>query len=342
VEAGKVIAVEYPDAIDGDDGLIRLRLQLDKKFEERLFADASASIVNKGLLGTSYIAIAPGKPAAGLLASKTIYAKSQPDLAEVTAKLASVAGRVDNILKEIEQGEGTAAKLLRDDALYTDVKQLTSDTRRLIGNTDDAVTSLHADGRQTMASAQKALDGMNATLTAVQGEVAGLKDIVRTSKEAITAIKQDAEAVKSLPIVRNYVTDEVKMLVRPNCSKERLVYWPDHLFEPGKAILTAEGRKHIGDVAAWLRGRKDKGSDVVVATFADPQDKSETAASARELTKKRSEAAVNLLKEYGVAKMGTFTSRKVTPIGFGFEPTPVVEKEELYASRVEIILFVPK
>src|SRR5262249_13030242 len=99
VEAGKVVAVEYPDAAEGEDGMIRLRLQLDKKFEERLFADASASIVSKGLLGTSYIAVTPGKPAAGPLTSKVIHSQPQPDLAEVTAKLAAVANRVDSILK---------------------------------------------------------------------------------------------------------------------------------------------------------------------------------------------------------------------------------------------------
>ena len=46
-------------------------------------------------------------------------------------------------------------------------------------------------------------------------------------------------------------------------------------------------------------------------------------------------------RERGVHKMGYVTRRKVTPVGFGFDPSPVAEKD-LAASRVEVILFVPR
>jgi phospholipid/cholesterol/gamma-HCH transport system substrate-binding protein len=341
VEAGKVVAVEYPEE-DGDEGMIRLRLRLDKKFEERLFADASAAVVSKGLLGTSFVTIHPGKPSAGPLASKVIRARQQPDLAEVTARLASVATRMDNVLREVEQGNGTAGKLLKDESLYTDLKQTAAEARRLLQNTDESVTALREDARDTMTAAQKAIEGVNESLGVVRKEVAGVKDVVRTSKDAVTSIKQNADAIKAMPIVRNYVTDEVKVLVRPNCMKDRVIYTAEDLFEPGKAVLTGEGRDRLGKVAAWLRGQKQKGSDVVVASFADPMNKDETAASARELTRKQSEVVAQYLKDNGVAKMGTFSSRKITPLGLGFEPTPVVEKEEMFPARTEIILFVPQ
>jgi outer membrane protein OmpA-like peptidoglycan-associated protein len=180
-------------------------------------------------------------------------------------------------------------------------------------------------------------------VASIQTEVAGLKDVLRTTKEAITAIKQNAEAIKSMPIVRSYITDEVKVLVKPNCSKDRVVYSPDDLFEPNQAVLTSEGRTRIGEVATWLRGHKEKGSEIVVVGFADPKDKNETSASARELTRKQCEVVADLLKEQGVARMGTFSSnRNVTPIGLGFDASPVVEKEELPVARIEIILFVPR
>jgi hypothetical protein len=58
------------------------------------------------------------------------------------------------------------------------------------------------------------------------------------------------------------------------------------------------------------------------------------------LTRKRSEVIVTLLKEWGAAKMGTISSRNIAALGFGFEPTPLVEHVD-YLSRTEIILFVP-
>jgi phospholipid/cholesterol/gamma-HCH transport system substrate-binding protein len=342
VEAGKVVAIEYPDAHeDAEDGMVRLRLEVDHKFHDRLFADASAAIVSKGLVGSTHIAMHPGKPSAGPLNTRVIVAKKQPDLTEVTAKLSAVATRVDNVLKKIEKGEGTAGKLVNDDSLYSDLKSITADFKKLVKNSDETVVTLRGESQSTMYNAQKAIDSMNVTLIAVQNEVAGLKDIVRTSKEALSAIKQDAEAVKSLPIIRNYVQDEVKQLVRPHCKKDKVVYRQDDLFEPGRAALTGDGRNRVGEVAAWLRGRKDKGSEIVVASFQDPNDKNETSASARELTRKRSEVVVGLLKEWGAAKISTLSSRNIVALGLGFEPTPLVEHVD-FPSRTEIILFVPQ
>jgi phospholipid/cholesterol/gamma-HCH transport system substrate-binding protein len=343
VEAGKVVAIEYPDPqVDGEDGLVRLHLELDKKFEGRLFADATAVIANKSMLGTSFIAIAPGKTTSGPLAANVIHARPQPDLTEVTAKLSSVATRIDNILTQVEQGSGTAGKLFKDDSLYNDIKAISTDTKKLIAGTNEAVAELRGDTRTTMTNAQKTFDGINSTLAVVQTETAGLKQLVHTSKDAVTAIKQDAEAIKSMPLVRSYVTDDVKTLVRPNCSKDRVYYDEGTLFEAGRAVLTPDGRNKVGEVAAWLRGQKQKGSEIVVASFVDPKDKNETPASARELTRLRSEAVAALLKESGVARLGYITSRNIVPIGLGVEAPPNVEKEYLPATRTEIILFVPQ
>jgi hypothetical protein len=81
----------------------------------------------------------------------------------------------------------------------------------------------------------------------------------------------------------------------------------------------------------------------VVAAFEDDKTKDVTAAGAKALTKKQAETAVEHLRNGGVHKMGTFTSsRKVTAIGQGFDPSPVVEKINLVPARVEVILFVPR
>jgi outer membrane protein OmpA-like peptidoglycan-associated protein len=307
-----------------------------------LFADATAAIAGRSMLGTSFIAISPGKAASGPLATNVVHAQAQPDLAEVTAKLASVATRIDNILMQVEQGSGTAGKLFKDDTLYNDIKAISTDTKKLIAGTNEAVAELRGDAQTTMTNAQKTFDGINSTLAVVQTETAGLKELVHTSKDAVTAIKQDAEAIKSMPLVRSYVTDEVKTLVRPNCTKDRVYYDEAALFEVGRAVLTPGGRNRVGEVAAWLRGQKQKGSEIVVASFVDATDKNETPASARELTRLRSEAVAAILKDAGVAKLGYITSRNIVSVGLGVEAPPNVEKEYLPATRTEIILFVPQ
>jgi phospholipid/cholesterol/gamma-HCH transport system substrate-binding protein len=158
----------------------------------------------------------------------------------------------------------------------------------------------------------------------------------------VTAIKQDAEAIKSMPIVRSYVEDPVSALVRPECEKDRVVYGPEHIFQTGTSILTEEGKARLNECAAWLNGQRQKNSEVVVVAFADPKSPDLTAPGARTLTKKQAETIAEYFKERGVHKMGYVSRRKITPVGHGFDPSPVVEKEPLPASRIEVILFWPR
>ena len=329
IEAGRVVGVDYA----GDE--VHIRLRLDGQFRERLHADASACLQTKGILGVSVVDIKPGTDKAGPLHDAVIYSKPTPDLAEVTAKLSSVANRVDLVLKDIQEGNGTLPKLLKDDTIYNDLKSASAETKALVKNLDETTTALRGD-------TQKTLKGVNEGVDAVRGELDGLKTFVRNGQEAVTAIRQDAEAVKSMPIIRSYVEDHVSALVRPECERDRVVYLPGDFFELNSSILTDSGRARLNEVAGWLNGLHPKNSDVVVASFADPKSPDLTGPGARALTKKQAEVIAEYLKERGVHKMGYVTRRKITPIGQGFDPSPVVEKDPLPASRVEIILFIPR
>ena len=328
-EAGQVVGLEYTD-----DGVL-LHVRLAGQFRGKIYSDAIATIRSKGAFGGSVIAIHPGTSANGPLAEPVLHARPTADLADVTAKLSAVAGRVDAVLKEVQEGNGTLPKLLKDDAIYNDLKVASGETKTLIKNLNETVISLRSD-------AQKTLKGVDDSVVAVHLELEGMKDFVRTGKEAVTAIKQDAEAIKSMPLVRSYVDDPVSALIRPDCMKDRVVYQPEDLFEPGRSVLTSAGKEKLNEVAGWLNGQHQKNSDVVVVAFADPKSTDVSAAGARMLTKKQAETVTEYLRDHGVHKMGYVTRRKVTPIGQGFDPTPVVEKEKLPAARVEVILFVPQ
>jgi phospholipid/cholesterol/gamma-HCH transport system substrate-binding protein len=310
-------------------------VQLDRKACELLHADASAVVQTKGVLGVCVVDVKAGTAKAGPLEASTIPMQPTPDLAEVTAKLTAVAGRVDAILKEVQEGDGTLPKLLRDDAVYKDLKTASADTQKLVKNLDETTTALRGD-------AQKTLKGVDESVQAVRNELDGMKTFVRSGQEAVTAIKQDAEAIKSMPIVRSYVEDPVSVLVRPECEKDRVVYGPEHLFQTGTSILTEEGKARLNECAAWLNGQRHKNSEVVVTAFANPKSPDLTAPGARALTKKQAETIAEYFKERGVHKMGYVTRRKVTPVGHGFDPSPVVEKDPLPASRIEVVLFRPR
>ena len=165
--------------------------------------------------------------------------------------------------------------------------------------------------------------------------------LLQQSKGTMATFQQDAEALKSMPLVRNYIEDPEALLVRPNCERNRQVFLESDLFEPGRAVLTTDGRRRLDELAPWLAGLKQKGSEVVVVAYADSRTPS--ASVARTLTKKQSEAVCDYLKgQHAVQKMGWFSSRKVAALGLGTSPPPMPEKEPLPSGRIEVLVFVPQ
>jgi hypothetical protein len=119
------------------------------------------------------------------------------------------------------------------------------------------------------------------------------------------------------------------------------VYAEAELFEPGRAVLTSEGRSRLDAIAPWLEGLKHKGSEVVVVSYAAPN--SRRADLARTLTEQQSEAVSTYLKDkHGAHKMGWWSTRKMTALGLGVSPPPLPEKEPLPPARTEVMVFVPQ
>jgi phospholipid/cholesterol/gamma-HCH transport system substrate-binding protein len=164
---------------------------------------------------------------------------------------------------------------------------------------------------------------------------------LQKSEEALTSFQQDADALKRLPVLRNYVEDPQSILVRPTCDCHRHSFAAADLFEPGRAVLTADGQQRLDELAPWLTNLKYKGSEVVVVAYADP--KTANPGPARIVTRQQSEAVCKYLRlRHAIQKMGWFSSRKVTPLGLGTSPSPLSEKESLAPDRVDVLVFVPQ
>jgi hypothetical protein len=161
--------------------------------------------------------------------------------------------------------------------------------------------------------------------------------LVRQGRGTMASLKQDADAIKGLPVVRSYVQDGHRILVRPDCSRNRRWFPEQELFFAGKAVLTPHGRIQLDQLAGWL-ARAEKGADLVVAAYAAPGEDPETA---RTITQKQSEAVCDYLKDrHGVQKVGWFSRRKLTPLGWGSEPPLIAIPEP--RPGVEVIVFVPQ
>lgn len=195
---------------------------------------------------------------------------------------------------------------------------------------------------QVNKTVQKITDGEGSIGKFVREDEAyrDLLKLLQQGRKTLTSLQQNSDAIKGMPLVRSYVTDSFKELVRPDCERHRRAFAEADLFEPGHATLTAQGRRRLDDLAPWLEGLKHKGSEVVVATYAHPSLEAELG---RTLTMKQSEAVCEYLTStHGAQKLGWFSRRRVLPLGLGVEPPPVVEKEKLPLPRVEVVVFVPQ
>lgn len=305
VDAGQVVAVEYPDH-DGPGAEVTVRMKLSGRFASRVYADATAQIQGP-LLGAKVISIQPGSPQRGELASGRLKGLKPFGSDEAMAEVRDLAAEAKGLIADVRESNGTLMQLLKDDSLHKDVKAL-------------------------VAKADKTIGGLDA-------QVNGLGSFVSEGRETLRSVKQGTDAMSRLPIVRSYVEDSAALLVRPNHTREMWSYAPIDLFEAGTASMHGQGVEHLDAIVGRIKGSKN--GEVVVAAFCDPADKSMTAAAAHELAKKQAERIVEHLKARDAHKLGTFSRRKITALGMGMEPSPILEKPPLTPCRVQVMLFTP-
>ncbi len=109
VDAGQVVAIDYPDG----DGPIRVRMELDAKFRDKLFADAKAQVQPTGLLGSKVVNILPGTRSAGPFLGESLAAVPTPDVASLAAEgelaLKDIRGMVGDVRGALRKVDGIVA-----------------------------------------------------------------------------------------------------------------------------------------------------------------------------------------------------------------------------------------
>ncbi len=315
VDAGQVVAVQYPD-YDGPVAEVTVRIRLNTRYAERVYQDATAQIRGSGLLGPKIIAVHPGTPARGVTTGH-IRGVRAANLEEVVAdarktaeEVRSLAAEAKQLVHEVRTSNGTIMKLIQDDDLHRDAKAVLTRTDKAIG--------------------------------ALEGEVAGLHLFIQDGRDTLRSVKQGTDAIGKMPIVRSYVEDAAAILVRPAHHREMWYYSSHDLFDPNTALLHYDGQVHLNNLANLLKENRHKKSQVVVASFVDPTDKSLTPAAAHELAKAQAERVINHLRACEVHKLGMFSRRTMTPLGIGMSPNPVIEKQPMPATVVQVLLFTPQ
>ena len=354
MDAGEIEAILPPD----DPGQpVKLQLRIAGKYRHLLREDAKVQIASENLLAGKVVRILPGSAQAKLVEDQGfLQADIQPDtlegiaraaaklnslltevdgamqnfrknegsvtqdLVDATRKLNTVLTKADAALDGIDKGQGTLGKLVKDESLYKELTETLLQVKAAIHDVRGGEGTLAKKSNDAYAEA-----------------MASLQDVRRM----VNSVKQNSDAIKALPVVRSYVVDNNKELIRPDCKRYRLWYAEKDLFEPGKAVLTEIGKTRLDEAAVWLNQHNDNGSEILVASFAEP---SQQADFAQAVTSKQSEVAVEYLRSKKVHHTGWWwwSTRPIRGIGCGNNPSPIPETEKVPAARMELLVFVPQ
>ena len=357
MDAGEIDAIAEPN-LPGEH--VKLRLRIAGKYRHLVRDDARVQIASDSLLAGKVVRVLPGSATAKQVEDHgELRPDIQPDLVEgigqaaiklntlltevdaamqtirknegsitedligATKKLNAVMVKADKALDSIEKGEGTLGKLVKNESLYNELTETLAQVKAAVSD---------------VRSGEGTLGKLVKTNEAYAEAMGSLQDMRRM----VNSVKQNSDAIKSLPVVRSYVVDPNKELIRPDCKRYRKWYDEKDLFEPGKAVLTAKGKKTLDGAGAWLNGHKDEGSELVVASFAAP---TETTDFALAVTRKQSEVAMEYLRsQHNVHRTGwwVWSTRSIRAVGCGVNPSPVPETDKMPAARLELIVFVPQ
>ncbi|MDO9541885.1 MAG: MlaD family protein [Kiritimatiellia bacterium] len=112
-----------------------------------LKSDYKVEVVATSVLGGRYLQIYEGRPDSPSLPEGSIVRGEKPN--DLITLVSSVADDVKDITEKIRKGEGTLGKLVYDDTLFNDARDVMHDLkvavkeRGLLANTEDAMNNLN-------------------------------------------------------------------------------------------------------------------------------------------------------------------------------------------------------
>jgi phospholipid/cholesterol/gamma-HCH transport system substrate-binding protein len=310
IDAGVIERIE-PPAAPGQN--VTLLLRVDEKLRSLVRRDAVARVVTEGVVGARLIEIVPGSPVAPPLpAGGTIPGESPVELAELLRGAAVALERLDGLSRAAEKSLGEI------DQVAATIRGGEGSLGKLLQD-DEAYRKLVA----LSARSERTLSDLDDNLTALK---------------------------RTWPLSRYFegrsFYDRDKALFHPGAERDSQVLREDELFEPGRSVLTARGRRTLDGVATWIKKVRRPASEVVIAAFSDD---SQDGALAEVLTQEQADAVCRyLVANHQIDSAGWFATRKIAAIGFGADrpaagaATNHGQRQAPPPRRVEVILFTPQ
>jgi len=183
VEVGNVESIRLmprtPGKAPQKNKNIEVVMRVDKRHQDDILTDSTASLVTEGLLGNRYVNITRGFtgtplsdkgviPGAEEKAMKEVVERS----ADVLANLQALSENVQDLLAGLKRGEGTLGKLLTNDEAYNHLNGILSKGEQVVGDVQagkGTVGKLFTSD-ELYGKVDKGLDNVNVILADVRSQ----------------------------------------------------------------------------------------------------------------------------------------------------------------------------
>ena len=120
---------------------IEVDIRIDRKFQNDILTDSTATLVTEGLLGNRYVNIQRGYTGAPLKEGQAIPGSEEKAIkevversADVLANLKALSDDIQDIVGTIQEGKGTLGKLLVDETAYNHLNSILAKGDQIVGN----------------------------------------------------------------------------------------------------------------------------------------------------------------------------------------------------------------
>ncbi len=307
IEAGTVERI-VPPSEPGQP--VELVLRVDSRLRPLVRSDATARILSQGFVGLKVVEIVPGLPSAPPVDDSTLIRSEEPlDPYELLARARTSLDRLD--VSVAEAGKGIAQLRSIADAVAKGEGSL----GKLIRDETlfNQLVSLSKRGEQTVGVLQENLDAVKHTW----------------------------------PISRYFDNrayfDRNRLLFQPGSARVSRSLVADEMFEPGRSVLTEQGKRQLDEIGRWFKSASGPTSEVVIAAFTD-LDGDE--GRSQILTQEQANAVRSyLVSKHAIDSAGWFRSRKVAAVGFGSRTPDIADDRGHDGSaprRIDVIIFTPQ
>ncbi len=166
VAIGNVQSIALTPHPQDQEHNITLVLRIDKKYQNDIRTDSSASLITEGLLGNRYVTISRGLTGSVIPPNGVVPGKEEAAMkqmvergADLMQNLGALSDDLRGIVDDVHKGHGTLGKLMNDPSLYNHLDATA-------GKMDALVTSIQ-DGKGTMGKLVASDEFYNKTATAV-------------------------------------------------------------------------------------------------------------------------------------------------------------------------------